>query len=278
MPGFFRLLAKAVAFASVSLVATTPAHAVAPRYVTATSDLGSITVNDVLSMPGGDPAPSSWSIWNVGKAGAGYVNTQATTVGDALRIAAPGNIPDPTGFRTEQRATVGFTFDVATMSNTNTRLDIDVPLLTQFAQPGSTGLAITLSGSAFYSGTSLDRGVRVHLQLNGLNATGQSVSLLDASLDSFADKASPFRFDVDALVPAGFDVKRLKGQLTAEPFTRPGAVVPPNILMKTSVTTLATLDSMTIRAVTSAVPEMGSLAMMGLGLVGLFGLRARRHA
>jgi|GEM_PF-4802085 len=277
MPGFFRLLAKAVAFASVSLVATTPAHAVAPHYVTATSGLGSITVNDVLSLPGGDPAPSSWAIWS-GRTFGGYVNTQATTVGDALRIAAPGNIPDPTGFRTEQRATVGFTFDVATTSNTNTRLDIDVPLLTQFAQPDTTGLAITLAGSAFYSGTSLDRGVRVHLQLNGLNAAGQSVSLLDTSLDSFADKASPFLFNVDALVPVGFDVKRLTGQLTAEPFTRPGAVVPPNILMKTSVTTLATLDSMTIRAVTSAVPETGTLAMMGLGLVGLLGLRARRHA
>ncbi len=275
MPGFFRLLAKAVAFTSVSLVATTPAHAVAPHYVTATSGLGSITVNDVLSLPGGDPAPSSWAIWS-GRTFGGYVNTQATTVGDALRIAAPGNIPDPTGFRTEQRATVGQVYDVYRQFNSNTRLEIDVPLLTQFTQPDTTGLAISFSGSAFSSLVYLDKGVRVRLQLNAVNAAGQSVSVLDVTQDSFADKSSPFLFNVDALVPAGFDVKRLTGQLTAASVLRPGAIEDPaRKLDKFEV--LATLDSMTIRAVTSAVPEAGSLAMMGLGLVGLFGLRARRQ-
>lgn len=270
---FIRPLAQAVAVATLFV---SSAHAVAPHYVTATSDLGSVTVNELLSTPVGDPPSMSWAIWS-GRTFGGYVNTQVTTAGDALRIDAPGNIPDPTRFRLEPRATVGYTFDVAKMSSSSTQLQIDVPVLTQFAQPDVTGLAITLAGSAYYSGTSLDRGVRVHLQLNAVNAAGQSVSVLDATQDSFADKSSPFLFNVDALVPVGFDVKRLTGQMTADVFTRPGAVVPPNILMKTSVTTLATLDSMTIRAVTSAVPEAGSLATMGLGLVALAGLRARRR-
>jgi len=268
-----------VAIATLSVSA---AHAADPHFVTAPSDLGSITVNDVLSGGPGGPFPEprslTWAISNVLNAGAGYVNTQATTVDGALRIAAPGNIPDPIFFR-EPRATVGGTFDVGRMYSTDTRLDINVPLLTKFAQPDTTGLAITLAGSAFYSGTSLDRGVRVHLQLNGVNAAGQSVSLVDASADSFAHEAAPFFFNVDALVPSGFDVKRLTGTLTAEVFTRPGAVVPPNILMKTSLQTLATLDSMTIRAVTTNVPEAGSgsMAAMGLGLMALAGLRARRR-
>lgn len=270
---FIRPLAQAVAVATLFV---SSAHAFAPHYVTATSDLGSVTVNDILSSPSGAPSPLSWMIANVGSVGSGYVNTQATTVGDALRIAAPGNIPDPMGFR-EPRATVGIDYDPGISRFYNTKLQIDVPVLTQFAQPDVTGLAITLAGSAYYSGTSLDRGVRMHLQLNAVNAAGQSVSVLDSTQDSFADQSSPFLFNVDALVPVGFDVKRLTGTLTADVFTRPGAVVPPNIVSKTPLKTMATLDSMTIRAVTSAVPEAGSLATMGLGLVALAGLRARRR-
>ncbi len=139
------------------------------------------------------------------------------------------------------------------MVETHTSAYLDMPLLAQMNDPASTAFSVTLAGKLLTPNT----GPQPYtLTLSATNGQGQRVGIALTRASSAADGSFSFQGTVDA----SFGLSGLGYSLD----------VPSGTLASVQVT------SLTLTPFKVAVPEPGAGLLMGLGLVGLAGLRRRR--
>lgn len=245
-----------------------------PMAVTATSTFGAITVNANGIYPGmGTLTPDvlRGSLLSIGTPGFRRTGLLATNV-----QAVDGGIvftPAVSGSLAASYTKPVFVFDDAPIVSA----DADIWVRTDWTDPATTGLAVTVSGLSRYLGDASPNGVgsygvKYKLTLNATSTTGQSLSLLSVQSPQQIQES----FAYTALVPAGFDLASLSASLTAAFSSSGGAPYAFNY-RGLSTSYKVSIDNITLTPV--AIPEPATWALMGLGLVGVAAVaRGRRQA